>query len=134
MLEAWHAGKLSRQFFRLTSEFVVAFEFRGPQPGHPSNYASIKIVAAPAGEFSLASTAIYPPSLPAAYTELLLLAVARAAVDELFAADWYPYRGCSLAVQAVGWDEVMSSEFAVYRASRGALSVLRQQGQWVLVS
>jgi len=63
-----------------------------------------------------------------------LLAVGRGAIDELFAAAWEPYRGCKLTVQEVGWDEIMSSEVAVYRAARGALSKLRQDGPWTLTT
>ena len=133
LLEAWKAGKSTRHF-RLTSEFVVAFEFRGRQSGHPSNYAAIKISAAPASEFSLDTTASYPASVNPLYAEQLLLAVGRAAIDELFAAAWYPYRGCKLTVQEVGWDEVMSSEVAVYRAARGALSRLREEGHWTRIT
>ena len=131
LLDAWQERKTNR-WFRLTSEFVAAFEFRGRQFGHPSNYAAIEISAAPAGDFSLDTKATYPASVPAPDTEGLLLAVGRAAVDELFAAAWYPYRGCRLTIQEVGWDEVMSSEVAVYRAARGALSKIREEGQWTL--
>ena len=130
ILEAWRAVKSERRCFRLTAELVVAFEYRGKQFGHPSSYAAIEIAAAPANELSLESVATYPASLSLPYRELLLAAVARAAVDELFAAAWDPYRGCRLTVRAVGWDEVMSSEAAVYRAARGALAKLRQGGQW----
>jgi hypothetical protein len=130
ILDAWRDEKTSRPFYRLTSEMVAAFEFRGPQFGHPSNYAAIKMVATPANEFSLDSVVLYPPSVSPSYAKKLLLAVGRAAVDELFTAAWYPYRGCKLTVQEVGWDDIMSSEVAMYRAARGALSKLRQEGQW----
>ena len=132
ILEAWQAGKLGPQFYRLTSEAAAAFEYRGRQFGHPSNYAAIKLVATPSNEFGLDSVAIYPASITLAYSKKLLLAVGRAAVDELFAATWYPYRGCKLAVEEVGWDDIMSSEFAIYLAARGALAKLRQEGQWTL--
>ena len=134
LLNAWRAGKTNRQFYRLTSEMVAAFEYRGPQFGHPSNYAAIKMVSTPSNDFSLESMVIYPPSVQPPYAKQLLLAVGRAAVDELFAAGWYPYRGCKLVVQEVGWDEIMSSEVAIYRAARGALSKLREDGQWTLTT
>jgi hypothetical protein len=133
LLEAWQAGKTSRHWFCLASEFEAAFEFRGRQFGHPSNYAAIKIGAAPSNDFSLDAKATYAASVPASDAEGLLLAVGRAAVDELFAATWHPYRGCMLTVQEVGWDDVMSSQVAVYRAARGALSKIREEGQWTLI-
>ena len=130
ILDAWERGKSDRQFYRLTAEAEVAFEYRGPQFGHPSNYASVRIFATPSADFSLDSIAIYPSSISASYADQLLVAFSRAAIDELFAADWYPYRGCALLVRHVGWDEIMSSEVAIYRAARGALSDLRRVHPW----
>src|SRR5215468_4394737 len=112
ILDAWMRGKADRQFYRLASETEVAFEYRGPQYGHPSNYAAVRILAKPSSEFSLDSSAVFPPSMSATYADQLLIAVGRAAIDELFAAGWYPYSGCVLTVREVGWDEVMSSEVA----------------------
>lgn len=132
ILETWQRGKSERQFYRLTSEVEGAFEYRGPQFGHPSNYASIRIHAAPSSVFNLDSAVIYPPSVSTTYASQLLLAIGRAAVDEFFAAGWYPYRGCSLTALEVGWDEIMSSEVAIYLAARGALSDLRRLGSWEL--
>jgi hypothetical protein len=57
-------------------------------------------------------------------------AVGMAAVDELISSQWVPRRGCRLVVREVGWDEIMSSEVAIYRAARGALAKLRQEGSW----
>jgi len=131
LLEAWQRDKADIHGYRLVAEAAVAFEYRGPQFGHPSNYSAIKIVATPSPNLCLESVAIYPSSVTTRYAHQLLLAVGRAAVDELFAG-WYPYR-CKLVVDEVGWDEIMSSELAIYRAARGALSKLRQEGKWELI-
>ena len=132
LLEAWHEGETGRHFYRLEAEMAAAFEYRGPQPGHPSNYAAIRIVATPSAELCLESAAVYPASISEPYARRLLLAVGRAAVDEFFAlAGKHPYR-CRLVVREVGWDEVMSSEVAIYRAARGALAKIRQEGTWEL--
>ena len=134
IMEAWETGKSARPFYQLEADTQVGFEYRGPQSGHPSNYASIQITAISSADFSLESRAVYPPSVPLPYARQLLLAVGRAAVDELFAATWYPFRGCSLLVSDVGWDEVMSSEVAVYLAARGALSELRRNARWRMIT
>jgi hypothetical protein len=130
ILEAWRQGKSERQFYRLTAEVERAFEYRGPQFGHPSNYASIRIHAAPSSTLRLDSVASYPPSVTAVYAGRLLAAIGRAAVDELLSTEWYPHRGCSLTVREVGWDEIMSSEVAIYLAARGALADIRRSGAW----
>jgi hypothetical protein len=100
LLEAWQRDKADIHGYRLVAEVVVAFEYRGPQFGHPSNYAAIKIVATPSPILCLESVAIYPASVTTLYAHQLLLAVGCAAVDELFA-EWYPYR-CKLVVDEVG--------------------------------
>ena len=135
ILENWQRGKCESHFYRLTSKVEVAFEYRGPQFGHPSNYAAITILAMPSTEFNLDWGVTGPPSsLDPTYSRRLLIAIGRSAIDELFAATWDSYRGCSLVVQKIGWDDVMSSEVAFYRAARGALSELRRVGSWELVT
>jgi hypothetical protein len=134
LLQAWKESKTSSHFYRLKVEIATSFEYRGPQFGHPSNYAAITLVATPSAELCLESVATYPASVSEPYARQLLSAVGRAAVDEFFAPTWDPYRGCKLVVQEVGWDEIMSSEVAIYRAARGALAALRQEGKWELAT
>lgn len=134
LVDAWTAGKGKVPYHRLVADFVAEFEFRGPQVGHPSNYAAVTIAARPTTDFSLDSVASYPPSLSDEYAQGLLLAVGRAAIDELFASTWWAYRSCGLTVREVGWNDVMSSEVAIYMAARGALKKLRLEGRWTLVT
>ena len=101
ILQEWGRGKASDHGYRLRAEITVEFEYRGPQFGHPSNYASIKILATPASELHLESSAVYPASVTEEYAKDLLIAVGRAAVEELFATGWYAYRGCKLVVREV---------------------------------
>ena len=70
--------------------------------------------------------------MPAQYRTGLARAAGRAVVDQLIAADWYPYLGCKLKVHEVGWDDIMNNEVAVYRAACGAFSKLREEGAWDL--
>jgi hypothetical protein len=134
LLNAWRTGKEGGHFYRLEADIEVDFEYRGPQVGHPSNYAAIKLTAMPSAELVLESCAVLPASVTETYTQQLVVAVGRAVVDDLFAAGWEPYRGCRLRVDEIGWDEIMSSEIAVYRAARGVLAKLRQAGRWKLVT
>jgi hypothetical protein len=59
ILQAWQVTKSSTSYYRLRSEAVVTFEFRGLQLGHPSNYAKVIVAATPAEDFSLDSIAEY---------------------------------------------------------------------------
>jgi hypothetical protein len=132
ILDAWRRDKQHSRFYRLAAPIEVAYEYRGPQPGHPSSYASVVISARPASDLGLEITADLPDSMTPEYRLALARAAGHAAVDELFAAGWNPYRGCELDIVEVGWDEVGSSEIALYRAIRGALAKLLKVGIWKL--
>jgi hypothetical protein len=132
ILDAWRWQKKSGRFYRLVEPVEVAYEYRGPQGWHSSNYASVVIAARPASDLGLEISAELPASMTAEYQAALARAAGYAAVDELVAADWHPFLGCNLDVREVGWDEEMSSEVALYRAVRGALGKLRREGEWVL--
>jgi hypothetical protein len=134
LLDAWTARKGNVPYYRLAAEFVAEFEYRGAQFGHPSTYAAVTILAQPASEFRLDSVVSYPVSVSSEDAEDLFLAVGRGAIDELFASGWYAYRSCGLTVREVGWNDVTSSEVAMYVAARGALKKLRLEGVWTLVT
>jgi hypothetical protein len=130
IMETWRRQKGDLTFFRLKAAAEVFFEFRGAQGGHPSNFAFVKIAATPAEDLEIALVAEFPATLDVPYRRRLEAAVSLAAVDELLSSQWIPYRGCRLVVFEVGWDDVMSSEVAIYKATRGALMKLRQDGLW----
>ena len=132
ILDTWAINKRQSASYRLMSETNVAYEYRGVQFGHPSNYAGVQLNAVPSSTFILEWRATCPSSVTDLYARDLLFAAERAAVDELFAVDWYTYRGCRITVSELAWDEIMSSEVALYRAVRGALAKLRSDGQWEL--
>lgn len=132
ILDRWRRHKTSGSFHRLSAPLEVSHEFRGPQAGHPSNYASVRILADPADDLAVECTASLPESVTVAGRDSLLRAIESAAVDEMVAAEWYPFSGCRLIVRDIGWDDVMSSEVALYKATRGALARLRREGAWDL--
>jgi hypothetical protein len=129
-LNDWLRKKSLPNHYRLRSPITISFEFKGRQWGHPSNYAAIRVVANPAHELRVNLSAALPSSITQDYRDKLEQAIAFAAIDELIAGDWCPYRGATLTVDSIGWDDVMSSELAVYRAARGAFSKLRAEGKW----
>jgi len=134
ILQTWRNQKVERHFYRLSVAFAVFYEFQGPQWGHSSNYASVQIAAEPADDLAVDFLADLPAALDSDYRGKLARAVEIAAIDELFASEWHPHRGCRLVFQKVGWDDVMGSEVAIYKAARGALTKLRQEGTWDLVA
>ena len=62
LLKAWQRDKAGLHAFWLVAEAAVAFEYEGPQFGHPSNYAAIKIIATPSPNLCLESVVVYPSS------------------------------------------------------------------------
>jgi hypothetical protein len=55
-------------------------------------------------------------------------------VDALMSESIYPYRGCSLKLVNIKWDDAMSSEAAFYKASKNAMKELIAKGKWRLVA
>lgn len=122
----------SRQFFRLQQDCLAEFEYRGPQWGHPSNYARTRFQCRPADKLVFAVQTRWPSHLSDAYCEDLERAIGHAIIDGLMTSV-YPYRGCSVTLIDAGWDDVMSSEVAFYRSAKGAMDTLRSNETWKLV-
>jgi hypothetical protein len=63
ILDAWSRHKKSGRFYRLSAPIEVVHEYQGPQPGHPSSYASVVIKARTASDLGLELTAELPASV-----------------------------------------------------------------------
>lgn len=134
LVESWRSFKLaSPTFYQLREPYAVEYEFRGPQWGHPSNYARVRFACAPAETLSLSTTAAWPAALDSGHSTLLERAVGCAAVEGLLCSAVHPYRGCALTLVEVGWDDVMSSQVAFWIATRRAMGDLTAKGPWQLV-
>ena len=130
LLQAWVARKSAgRNFFRLEEPQTQEFEYRGPRMGHPSNFAAVQLRCEPADELMFRSTARWPEHLRPAYCADLERAIGYGIVDSLMS-HFYPYRGCTVTLIGVSWDDVSSSEAAFYRAAKAAMDQLRSTGRW----
>jgi hypothetical protein len=133
IVSTWNVSRLHVPFYELAAATEVSGEFIGGMLGHPSSYAAARFSAAPARQLTLEWSAAYPESFTPEYVAKLRDAIAIAAFDELLAGDWYPRIGCALVLRELGFDDVSSSEVAVYRAARLAFSELRRERAWRLV-
>jgi hypothetical protein len=113
---------------RLVTACAVEHEYQGKQWGHPSTYAFVRFECAPAEDLLFEMRGAWPSHLTPDYCRLLRDAMSAAIVDVLLATD-DPHRGCSLHCTEVRWDDVASSERAFYRATREAMTVLRER-EW----
>ena len=133
LVDAWLRYKLGMpNFYRLRAPRVQEFEYRGPQPGHPSNYARVRFECAPADALTFRSDAPWPRSLEANHCANLERAIGCAVFEVLLCRSFYSHRGCAVTLTDVGWDDLMSSEVAFYVASKRALDGLVQEGRWDL--
>lgn len=123
----------SGSYYRLQERIAQDYEFRGKQWGHPSNYAHVSFDCKPADELSFYSVAEWPNTLPPEYCTKLEEAISRGIADGLIGESFTPYRGCSLTLVRVIWDDVMSSEVAFHRAARSAMKELISKGKWQFV-
>ena len=84
LLEAWRTWKTSRShFYRLEGEVLQRFEYKGPQWGHPSNYAAVSFRCEAADALAFISQARWPAHLRSAYQADLERAIGYALVDSL---------------------------------------------------
>ena len=132
IVETWMAKKLAGGRRRLRAPTVVDFTYRGPQWGHPSNFAGVKLRCEPAAEFGFQSVAQLPPVLTDVYFAQIAVAVRGGTLDALVGTD-YPGLGVSITLTEVEWDDVMSSEVAFARAGRGAAAKLLAEAAWDFV-
>jgi translation elongation factor EF-G len=130
MIDNWRQLKLSgRNFYRLEKSLLVEHEYRH-RFGHPSSYAYVQFECEPSETLSFESSAAWKESLSPDYVVALERAVCEGIVDGLIAASIYPYRGCSLTLCQIKWDDVSSSEAAFYLATKRAMAQLIESGSW----
>jgi hypothetical protein len=132
ILESWERTKLSaRNFYRLEDVISVEYGFRG-QFGHPSSNAFVGFECGSADQLVFRSTALWPQKLSSDYIANIEGAICEAIVDSLLSVSFHPYRGCSLNLTSVKWDDIGSSEVAFYKATLGAMNILIENGRWVI--
>jgi hypothetical protein len=132
LLVTWRRCKSRFAGRRLDAPCSVEHEYQGKQWGHPSTYAFVRFECTPAESLAFDMRAQWPPHLTADYCEQLRDAMSAAIVDALLATD-HPHLGCSVTCTEVKWDDIASSEVAVYLATRAAMTDLREKEKWSLI-
>jgi hypothetical protein len=94
----------------------------------------VRIGAEPSNDLSVDLVAAAPAEMHSIDRSSILRGVGIAAVDELIAFGFTPFRGCRLTILEVGWHDVWSGEIAMYMAARGALAQLRKDGEWQYIT
>ncbi len=121
IIERWLEDKLGGSRRRLRAPGAAEFTYQGPQWGHPSNFAAVKMRCEPSDALTFRSVAVAPPAISEAYFEKILAAIRGGILDAILATD-HPALGMSVTLTEIGWDDGMSSEVAFARArsrSRG---------------
>lgn len=129
MLAGWRRFKEHRSVVcRLVEPFQAEHEYQGMQRGHPSTYAFVRFQCLPARalEFEMGTAWPAGSEKDSAHVED---AMATAIVDVLLSPE-VPAIGCRVRCVAVGWDDVASSPLAFYRATRDAITKLRDEAKW----
>ena len=133
MIDSWRHHKDRSTARHLHTKATVEHEYQGKQWGHPSTYAFVRFDCVPALRLSFEMRTQWPPNLTSDYTSLLEKAICAAIVDVLVAAD-EPHVGCAIACTEVKWNDVTSSERSLYRATRAAMTSLREQQEWRFIT
>lgn len=130
LIDAWRHWKATGSFHRLRAPYTQRYEFRGPQWGHPSNYAAVSFECAPAERLRFTSRAPWPEAMSGRDRERYEAAIHAAVVDGLLSARPRVFCGCALTLVEIGWDDIMSSEMALYAATKVAMTELVAHGPW----
>lgn len=131
ILKEWSEHKLTGvDYYRLAGACSIEYEFRGPQMGHPSNYARVNFKCEPADALEFHSLATWPGHFDQEERDRHEQAIRIAIVDELFCRSPTPRSGCSLSLIEVAYDNVSSSPAAFYQATVGAVAVLIKTKEW----
>jgi hypothetical protein len=100
---------------------------------HASSYARVVFVCSPSEKISCSfNPGVWPSNLTESEVGRLKISIARAA-SSLLLLDFYPHIA-ALHLEEIGWDDVRSSEVAVYRATIGAMRNLQETAGWILSS
>jgi len=101
---------------------IIEYEFK-TQMGHPSSYAYVRFDCQPAHELSFQSTATWPTDLSAEWITSFEAGVSDGVVEGLLCSlSLIPFIGCSLTLVEIKYDEVSSSPYSFYRATRRAMT------------
>jgi hypothetical protein len=133
LFENWAEQKLAHNYHRLCEPFEVEYEFKRAA-GYPSSYAFVRFSAVPADEMTLEFAVTWPAEFDDEYQLRIQNSIGEAIMDAMFSCDKYPFRGCRLTLSKFTWDEGGGSEMAVHQATARALTALRNEGHWSLVT
>ncbi len=134
IIENWKNSKFNdSNFFKLQASESIEYEYR-TRFGHPSTYAFVKFFCEPSEELNFSSNDAWDSSLSSNYIKALEKAICEALVDVLISGTMYSYRGCSVILQKTKCDDVSSSEFSFYKATKIAFEQLLKDGNWKIVS
>src|SRR6266536_1781716 len=75
IIERWLEDKLGGSRRRLRAPGAAEFTYQGPQWGHPSNFAAVKMRCEPSDALTFRSVAVAPPAISEAYFEKILAAI-----------------------------------------------------------
>lgn len=129
MIAIWTARKTGRGFYRLKSPYTAEYEFKKlTNHGH---YAYVRFCCTPSEEFVFtAAPDLWPTNLSADYRDLLKGAMVEAVVDTLWCSSMRPPYGCTLALEAIRWDDIDGNENAFYQATAEAMKRLISKADW----
>lgn len=120
--DEWYQNKIKQEVRCFQSRITIGQEINhitGPR----SQYAKVVLSAEPADEFTFQSQAVWPQ-------ESYESAILRAIIDVLMGQP-NPAWGIKFTLREIGYDEVNSSEYSFYTASRAAtIFILKGTKYW----
>jgi hypothetical protein len=128
IIESWLEDKLGGSRRRLRAPGAAEFTYQGPQWGHPSNFAAVKMRSDPPMRSLSGPSPWRRPLSPKRISRRSSRRFAAGSSTRFL--PLITQLGMSVTLTEIGWDDVMSSEVAFARAARGAAGKLIAEGEW----
>jgi hypothetical protein len=132
LLRAWVDAKMDRPIWKLVASAEVEHTLRRATCG-PSSYAFVQFRCEPWDSLAFESSADWPAQLAAEEIARVERAVGIGVVDAFATLDIMISKVCKVTLASTGWDDVGSSEYAFYLATKHALSsFVAEPANWTL--
>lgn len=130
LVEAWISSEYDQLGLALQKPLEVEHTYRGPQFGHSSTFAYVRLRCEPAPELAFTVEAWPPADVEQQEWEQFCDGIAVAMVNGLMCAPEVPHSRVHVTLAEARCDGMMSNRSSFYRATRGALDTLLTHGSW----
>lgn len=130
LMEAWISSEFDARGLALQRAIQVEYEYHGPQFGATAVFAYVRFHCEPADELTFEVDAWPPTDVEEDEWEQFCEGMGVALIDGLMCAPQVHHSRVRVVLRQARCDGMMSNRKAFYRAARGAMQALVDNGSW----